>query len=170
MMRFRQHVTQPEDASPYIDYIHAVAEFQFGSDVASCLFKGGLAFRIQRSVNTWRIRNVLLPNNSLFLVLRAQDNLFSLTLKAGEKIKECLPFPRLRVVVRDEIQEVLKKQGNVFAKHVVDVDRGLRAGDEAIVVTSKDQLIAVGKMRLSGEEVTEYKKGVALTVRERLKT
>ncbi|EHP69475.1 MAG: PUA domain-containing protein [Metallosphaera yellowstonensis] len=170
MIRFKQHVTQPEDATPYIDYIHAIAEFQFGSEIASCLFKSGLTFKIQRSVNTWRIRNVLLSDNSLFLVLRAQDNLFSLTLKAGEKIRECVPVPRLRVIIKEEVKDILKKQGNVFAKHVMEADTSLRAGDEAIVVTTKDELIAVGKMRLSGEEVTEYKKGVALTVRERSKT
>jgi uncharacterized protein with predicted RNA binding PUA domain len=81
-----------------------------------------------------------------------------------------VPVPRLRVIIKEEVKDILKKQGNVFAKHVMEADTSLRAGDEAIVVTTKDELIAVGKMRLSGEEVTEYKKGVALTVRERSKT
>lgn len=50
-----------------------------------------------------------------------------------------------------------------------NVDRKLRAGDEALVVNGDDELLAIGKMRLSGEEVMEYKRGVALTVRERWK-
>lgn len=78
-------------------------------------------------------------------------------------------FPSLRVVVRKEVEDAILREGNVFAKHVENVDRRLRAGDEAIVVNKDDELLAIGKMRLSGEEVMEYKRGVALTVRERWK-
>nr|MCG2889120.1 pseudouridine synthase [Sulfolobales archaeon] len=40
-----------------------------------------------------------------------------------------------------------------------------RAGDEVVVVDENDALVAVGKMRVSGEEVKQYKRGVAVNVR-----
>ncbi|MCH1771769.1 MULTISPECIES: PUA domain-containing protein [Metallosphaera] len=165
--RYRQFVTEPEDALPYLEVLKAIADYQFGIGIGNCLFDQD-SFRIQRSVNTWRIRNVL-SKDGLFLVLRPQDGLFSLTINAGMRLKECAPFPSLRVMVRKEVEDAILKEGNVFAKHVENVDRKLRAGDEALVVNGDDELLAIGKMRLSGEEVMEYKRGVALTVRERWK-
>ncbi|WP_252896504.1 PUA domain-containing protein [Metallosphaera hakonensis] len=154
--KYKQFVTDPEDALPYIEYLKYLADYQFGAEVGNCLFGSNKAFKIQRSVNTWRIRNVL-SEDGLFLVLRPQDGLFSLTLASGVSIKECLPSPKLRVIVKDEVASVILEEGNVFAKHVKNVDKSLRNGDEAIVVSEDDKLLAVGKVRLSGEEMMEYK-------------
>ncbi|MEM3292633.1 MAG: PUA domain-containing protein, partial [Saccharolobus sp.] len=54
---------------------------------------------------------------------------------------------------------------NVFAKHVIAVDSSIRSGDEVIIVNENDKLIALGKAKLSGEEMLEYKKGVAVYVK-----
>ncbi len=55
---------------------------------------------------------------------------------------------------------------NVFAKHVVEADKELRPQDEVIVVDEEDNLVAVGKAVLSGEEMKVFKHGVAVKVRK----
>ncbi|MEM3606959.1 MAG: PUA domain-containing protein, partial [Candidatus Bathyarchaeia archaeon] len=54
---------------------------------------------------------------------------------------------------------------NVFAKHIIEVDDALRPQDEVIVVDENDNLVAVGKAVLSGEEMKSFKHGVAIKVR-----
>lgn len=153
-----------------IEYLYDVASYQFGYDVGECIFlNSNYSFYIQRSVNTGRIRNVLDESKRLFLVLRAQDNLFSLTINAAKRIISCTNSPRLRVIVENSIAEAIRKSGNVFCKHVKNIDKSLRAGDQAIVVNERDNVIAVGRLKLSAEEIMEYKRGVALVVKERVK-
>uniref|UniRef100_A0A0F2LV78 Pseudouridine synthase n=1 Tax=Candidatus Aramenus sulfurataquae TaxID=1326980 RepID=A0A0F2LV78_9CREN len=114
------------------------------------------------------MRNVL-KDNILYLVLKAQDNLFSLTDSSSLTIKECTKIPEYRVVVPNDIAEVIREGGNVFSKHVIQADKSLRAGDYVLVVNEEDRLIAYGKMKVSGEEAIEYKKGVAVNVKGRIK-
>ncbi|MBW9140540.1 MAG: pseudouridine synthase [Candidatus Aramenus sp.] len=162
-------VTKPESLMDFdFIYLKAIAEYQFDRNVADCLFPEKSLFSVQRSLNTWRIRNVL-KDNILYLVLKAQDNLFSLTDSSSLTIKECTKIPEYRVVVPNDIAEVIRKGGNVFSKHVIQADKSLRAGDYVLVVNEEDQLIAYGKMKVSGEEAIEYKKGVAVNVKGRIK-
>ncbi|WP_338604772.1 PUA domain-containing protein [Sulfolobus tengchongensis] len=142
-----------------------MAEYQFDYSVARCLFPDDHSFFIQRSLSTGKIRNILNNNRELYLVLRAQDVLYSLTLISGSVLKSCTKFPEYRVVVPNDIEEFIKNGRNVFAKHVIEVDRRIRAGDEVLVVNENDKLIAIGKAKLSGEEMMEYKRGMAVHVK-----
>ncbi len=165
----KEFVTYPEKVSNLdFFYLKSIFAYQFGQDIADCVFDNSSPLFIQRSIYTNRIRNVIV-NDNLFLVLRAQDNLFSLTLKSAEKIKECSKSPRFRVIIPFDIANFVKNSGNVFAKHVINVDRSLRAGDQVIVVDNNDNIIAVGRLKLSAEEIIEYKRGVAVIVKERNK-
>ncbi len=167
--RLEKFVTNPESVMDFdFVYLKAIAEYQFDPNVADCLFPDKSLFSIQRSLNTWRIRNVL-RGNRLYLVLKAQDNMFSLTELSSQTIKECTKIPEYRVIVPKDIGDAIRKGGNVFAKHVIQVDKSLRAGDYVLVVNEEDELLAYGKMRLSGEEVIEYKKGMAVSVKGRIK-
>ncbi len=166
----KQFVTDPQQLIEFdFIYLKNIAEYQFGQDIANCLFPEKSSFLIQRSLNTWRIRNILNKDNSLYLVLRAQDNLFSLTNISANIIKECSKPPDFRVIVSNDIGKVIREEGNVFAKHIMKIDRRLRSGDNVIVVNEEDELIAYGRMKISGEEAIEYKRGVAVNVKGRLK-
>ena len=76
------------------------------------------------------------------------------------------PYPRHRVVVLDEVSEFIARGRSVFAKHVVDVDRKIRANDEVLVVNTKDELLATGRAVLSAFEMLEVERGVAVKVRQ----
>ncbi|BDC19289.1 PUA domain-containing protein [Acidianus sp. HS-5] len=165
----KEFVTYPERVSNFdFFYLRNIFAYQFSQDIAECVFDNLPSFFIQRSINTNRIRNIIV-NNELFLILRAQDNLFSLTLDSAEKIKECSKSPRFRIIIPFDIANFVKNSGNVFAKHVINVDRSLRAGDQVIVVDESDNIIGIGRLKLSAEEIIEYKRGVAVIVKERNK-
>ncbi|AWR97249.1 pseudouridine synthase [Acidianus sulfidivorans JP7] len=165
-----EFVTEPKRATKKeIEYIQDIFSYQFGYDLSDCVFSQYNNFYIQRSINTNRVRNILDDKKNLFLVLRAQDNLFSLTINAADKIVECSKPLKLRLVVSNEIAKAVQNSGNVFCKHVKSIDLSLRAGDQGIVVNDNDKVIAIGRLKLSAEEIMEYKRGVALVVKERIK-
>jgi len=166
----KQFVTEPQELIDFdFIYLKNIAEYQFGQDIANCLFPDKSIFFIQRSLNTWRIRNILNKDNSLYLILRAQDNLFSLTNISANIIKECSKPPDFRVIISNDIGRIIREEGNVFSKHIIKIDKRLRSGDDVIIVNEEDELIAYGRMKISGEEAIEYKRGVAVNVKGRLK-
>jgi uncharacterized protein with predicted RNA binding PUA domain len=166
-MIFKDNLLPPEPLNDF-DFVilKRIAEYQFFSRaVSDCLFPRPSDFLVQRSSTTGKIRNVLTKDGKLYLVLRAQDLLFSLNWESANVIRNCTRRPELRVVIPSEVKEFVMEGKNVFAKFVLDVDLRLRSGDEVLVVTEEDELVAVGRMRLSGEEVKQYKRGVAVNVR-----
>jgi uncharacterized protein with predicted RNA binding PUA domain len=152
-----------------IEYLWQIAEYQFNRQVADCLFSSkNFLIRIIKSTN--RIRYIYLEDKKSYLILRAQDNLFSLTLLSAEVIKECVKPIGYRALVMDEVKEFISKGKNVFAKHILKVDKSLRPGDEVIIVDSNDNLLGIGKMKLSGEEILEYRRGVGIIVKRGVKS
>jgi uncharacterized protein with predicted RNA binding PUA domain len=58
------------------------------------------------------------------------------------------------------------KGGNVFARHVLGVDPEIRAGEEVLVVDSRDRLLATGTAVLAPEEMLQIKRGLAVQTRK----
>lgn len=152
-----------------IEYLRAIASFQFSSEISLCLFPQNKTFLIQKSLNTNRIRNILTSDRKLYLVLRAQDNLFSLTEISGEVIKSCSSPPAFRFVIKNDVSQFIREGKNVFCKFVVEADKNIRSGDEVLVVDEQDNLLGVGRAKVSGEEVKQYKRGLAVIVKRGIK-
>ncbi|WP_245618896.1 PUA domain-containing protein [Methanogenium cariaci] len=76
-----------------------------------------------------------------------------------------MPAPVYRVAVTEEVAEFMMKGKNAMAKHVTAADPGIMAGDEVLVVTGDDQLIATGNALLSGDEMMAFNYGGAVQVR-----
>lgn len=72
---------------------------------------------------------------------------------------------RLWVRVLEEAVPFVTEGRNVFAKHVVDADKEIRPQEEVIVINGKDEVLAVGRAILTGEEMKAFKRGVAVRVR-----
>ncbi|MBB5253117.1 PUA domain-containing protein [Sulfurisphaera ohwakuensis] len=152
-----------------INYLRYIAMYQFSLKVASCLFPEDSTFFIQRSLTTNRIRNILTEDKKLFLVLRAQDNLFSITEISGQIIKNCTSPPSFRFIIKNEVAGFIREGRNAFCKFVINSDPSIRAGDEVLVVDEQDNLLAVGRAKVSGEEVKQYKRGLAVIVKRGIK-
>jgi len=60
---------------------------------------------------------------------------------------------------------LIREGRNVFAKHVVKADPWIRPQDEVIVVNDRRELLAVGRAVLTGSEMTQFKRGIAVKTR-----
>ncbi len=142
--------------------VQVIADFQFGNGAGTVLFPEGCRFILSR---TGRIRQVTHDGKRLATV-RAQDGRLTLGIDGALRLIEALPPPAYRVVVQDEVAEFISQGKNTFARHVTAADPEIRAGDEVMVVTGDDSLLATGSAVLSGHEMLIFKYGVAVKVRQ----
>lgn len=142
--------------------IRGVAEYQFGVGIGSRLFP--VDVNITYSKRTGRIRHVYFKGE-LLATLRPTDGLFSLNVEGAKRLLKIAPKPKLRVVIQEEVSPFIRKGGNVFAKHVLEADYELLPKDEVIIVDNDDNILAIGKAVLNGQEMLSFKRGVAVKVR-----
>lgn len=142
--------------------LRVIADYQFGKGVGKALFPDSCRFILSSS---GRVRQVV-DNGVRIATLKADSGWFTLSIEGARRVKDVLPFPKMRVVVMDEVSEFIAAGKSVFAKHVVDVDKDIRANDEVVVVNTKDELLATGKAVLSAFEMLEMGRGMAVKVRQ----
>jgi uncharacterized protein with predicted RNA binding PUA domain len=142
--------------------VRVIADFQFGQGAGSALFPEGCDFILSR---TGRIRQITLKGKRLATV-RAADGRLTLGIEGAQRLLAGLPAPAYRVVMNDDVAEFVGQGKNAFARHVTGADPSIRAGDEVIVVSSGDNLLATGEAILSGKEMLVFKYGVAVKVRQ----
>ncbi|MCR6623388.1 MAG: pseudouridine synthase [archaeon YNP-WB-062] len=146
--------------------LRKIADYQFGEGIGSILFPDDIV--IEKSKKTGKMRKIIL-NGKVIATIRARDGLIALTIYGAEIIRSKTHPPKRRVMVINEVADVIKEGRNVFAKHVKNADPEIRPGEEVIVVNEKDELLAVGKALLNGEEMTLFRSGVAVKVRSGVK-
>jgi predicted RNA-binding protein (TIGR00451 family) len=142
--------------------IRSIANYQFEAPVGDKLFPTDVELRFSK--RTGRIRHIYY-NNRLLATLKPTDGLFSLTIHGAKRLWS-LASRIQKIIVRRDIEAFVKKGKNVFAKHVIHADDRIRAGDEVLVTNQDDVLLAVGKATLSGSEISAFKRGVAVKIRQ----
>jgi uncharacterized protein with predicted RNA binding PUA domain len=78
--------------------------------------------------------------------------------------------PRFTVTVLDGVSDFVANGKTVFCKHVVSCHKSLRPGEDVVVLNEKGSLLAVGKSVLPCELMKQFKRGVAVKVREGIKS
>ena len=141
--------------------IRAVAAYQFGRGAEKAFPPSIL---ILRSPNTHRIRHIF-DDGKLLATYRPKDGLLALTVDGGLALKRIFKAPKLRVKVTAGVEPFIRDGGNVFAKHVVQVDPELRPAEEVLVVDRRDRLLAVGRSFFNAAEMLSFKVGVAVKTR-----
>lgn len=147
--------------------ISAVAEYQFGKGASESLFAGNV--ELVKSKNTDKIRNVIVDGEHV-VSMRAEDGFFTLKAAGARRLLRSFPFPRLRVVVSDDSVPFNREGKNVMCGFVLDSDPELRPSDETIVVDKNDDLVAIGRIVLTRDESRSFQKGLAVRVRDGVKT
>jgi len=149
--------------------LRAILEHQLGvSGIGKRVFPDNILLKISR--NTGKIREVLTSSGEAIASVLASTYTFNLKLPAAKKIHEAVPSPKLRVVVVNEIAEDLVTYGSsVFARHILYVDESLRAGSEVLVVDENNNLLCVGRLILSPDEIVHFITGPAVKLRECVK-
>lgn len=141
--------------------IRVIADYQFGRGAWKAFPDSIL---ITRSPRTHKIRYIY-KDEKLLATLRAKDGYLALTVHGGQALQKLFKPPRLRVRVMPEVEEFIRKGGNVFAKHVVRVDPELRPEEEVLVVGRRDNLLAVGRSFFNAAEMMSFTVGMAVKVR-----
>jgi len=142
--------------------IRSVADYQFGRDAGKKLFPDDV--RIVYSKNTGKIRHIHLKEE-LLATLRPTTGLFVLTLAGAKRlVREVKPL-RYWVKIQDDAEPFVSKGRSAFAKHVIDADDEIRPQDEVLVINRENEVLAVGRALLSGKEMKEFSRGMAVRVR-----
>jgi predicted RNA-binding protein (TIGR00451 family) len=139
-----------------------VADYQFGKGAGRLLFPRNV--KIEYSKKTGRIRYVYL-NDARLATMRPTDGLFSLSLVGAQRLVRHRDRAKCIVTVKNDVAEFVAAGGDVFAVHVVNADDEIRSKDEVIIVNETGSILAVGRAVLSSEEMTAFKRGVAVRVR-----
>jgi uncharacterized protein with predicted RNA binding PUA domain len=142
--------------------VRVIAEYQFGRGAGEGLFPGECGFILSQ---TGRVRQVLLGDARL-ATIRASDGRLTLSYAGAGRLREAIPPPGYRVGIHPSVAEFIAKGKTAFAKHVVSADPGIRAGDEVLLVTGEDELLATGMALLSGAEMLSFNYGPAVKVRQ----
>jgi len=142
--------------------VRGVAEYQFGSGSGAALFPDGVSF--EHSKRTGKVRFIRL-GDVLIASLRPTDGLLTLTIAGAERLVSQVNPLGCTVTVLDEVGEFVSQGRNVFAKHVVDADDGVRPRDEVVVFDSNTKVLAVGRALLTREEMIAFGVGVAVKTR-----
>ncbi len=137
-----------------------IADYQFSGGTGSCLFSNEIDSSISRK--TGKVKEIREGGNYI-ATLNPKSGTFSLSLEGARRLLHKHGIPRATVM--SEFASLISKGGNVFAKHIIEADEGIRAGNEVIVLSEDSSLLAVGHSLLSGDEAKRFKRGIAIKVR-----
>ncbi|MCK9566095.1 MAG: pseudouridine synthase [Methanothrix sp.] len=139
-----------------------IADYQFGRGAGEALFPEDTTYSLSK---TRRLR-YLYSKKERIATVRASDNLLTLSMLGARRLHALMESPHLRVVASEDAAPFVAKGGNLFAKHVLSVDREIRAGEEVLVVDALDRLLATGTAVLAPEEMLQIKRGIAVAARK----
>jgi len=73
------------------------------------------------------------------------------------------------VVVDEHAEPFVRKGRNVFHGFILSVDKEVKQGDICLIYNQNGEYIAIGKAECEATEMTLFKKGIAIRVRDGLK-
>ena len=143
--------------------VRDTSRYWFGTDVFPDNIRG------ERSRKTGKLRSVK-SATKLLVTVRANDFMFLLH-DAAPSLHKKTKYPKHRVVMADnkEIQGLVSEGKTVFAPHIKDCDPDIIPGQQVLVVTKKDKLLAAGEAVLCAREMKELEHGMAVKTRWTIK-
>ncbi len=136
-------------------------DYEFGRGTSSAMPRIGLEFlhsrrsdRLKQVNHEGRIFAVIRPNGAIAL------SLYGAGLLASSKA-----FMQNSVTVSDDAAKFVRNGKSVFCKFVVKTGRHVLSGGEVVVLDTGRRPIAVGRAKIPGIYMREFKAGVAVKVR-----
>lgn len=133
--------------------VNSLACYQFGKKIASKLLENT---NIKGKYPYLKI----FENQKQLAMISPERGYVSLTLEGARKIKE---FKKFFVKISADFNLI----GSVFAPGVIDADESIREGDE-VLVFQKNNLIAVGVSKMSGDQMKKTNYGEAVNIRHKI--
>ena len=137
-------------------------EFVFGLRVP---YEELESYQYYYSRKTGRLRYVKNGEDVLF-TLRANGSIAPTIAGARLLISQSLKKAQFVIRVLDGVAQEISKGKTVFCKHVAGASNGLRSGQDVVVVSQNGTLLAVGNAVLAGPLMKQFKRGVAVKIRE----
>ena len=137
------------------------------------LFGVGISKHLPRDIQftfskrTGRIQHVY-QNDSLLCTLRTDGGL-AITPYFAQILMKSKKFRENCVEIDDDSKPFIENGNSVFSKHVVWCGKNILIGSD-VPVLYKNKVIAVGKAILSSSMINSLKKGVAIKIRDSLKS
>jgi len=142
--------------------LYCLADFQFGRGAGKALFPRNIDFTYSKYLN--RPKTVF-DSMGVIVTLSTKTGLLVLSLEGAKRLHRKVKPPRLRVVVQSNVGEFIRAGKSVFCKHVRNMDKSLRPGDEVLIVDRSDHLLGYGRLVLPPDLALGLRRGVAAKVR-----
>jgi len=136
-------------------------DYQFGRGASRALPKTGLKFFYSRRSD--RLKQVD-HDGTIFAVIRP-NGAAALSVYAASILAESKAFMRNSVAIKDDTVQFVRMGKSVFCKFVVAVGDHVLSGSEVVVTDEAGRPVAVGRAKLPGAFMREFKAGVAVKVR-----
>lgn len=171
MWPFGQHESPVEifrfDDRDYDDLetVRMLADYQFGYGVGIKLFPDNCT--VEKSRRTGRIRRIWLEGK-LLATVRPRDGFLLLQISAAIRLAEAIPGRRykVRLIPSSKVEERVAIGGDVLGWYILEADPLIVPGEVAVVLSSRGKVLAVGEALLSGIEMGDVNKGVAVKIRD----
>ena len=134
--------------------VKSILRFQFGKDAADKIMDDD-TYAIGK-YPYWK----LLRNKVQLGMISEERGMFSLTLDGAQILADC----GCNIVEMMDFE----LKGNLFAVGVIKADPSIRIGDEAVVLNN-GRVVGVGVAMMSGREMTDLKRGIAVKIRHKVK-
>ncbi len=136
-------------------------DYEFGAGTSRALPAEELQFFYSRKSD--RLKQVNLDGR-LFVVIRPSGAI-ALTFYAASVLASSRKFLENSVTVDDEAVPFVRRGRSVFCKFVVGVGRHVLPGGEVVVLDRKGRPVGIGRAKIPGRYMREFKGGVAVKVR-----
>jgi len=136
-------------------------DYEFGAGTSRALPSEGFEYLYSRRSD--RLKQVMYGRR-IFAVIRP-NGAIALSLYAAKLLASSKVFMQNSVTVSDEAAPFVRKGKSVFCRFVLSTGRHVPAGGEVVVLDRRGRPIAVGRAKLPGAYMREFKAGVAVKVR-----
>jgi len=142
-----------------INSVRSILTFQFGQEIADALMDGSYVIG---KFPYWKIfrDDPATKEKKQLGMFTAERGMLSLTIEGAEIIAGL----EKNIVEMNDFE----MKGNLFAVGVMNADPMIRPGDESIIVLN-GKVVAVGVALMSGREMVDLKRGIAVKVRHKIK-
>jgi predicted RNA-binding protein (TIGR00451 family) len=136
-------------------------DYEFGVGTSRALPRSGLDYFYSRRSD--RLKQVM-HDGKIFAVIRP-NGAIALSLRAAGILASSRAFMQNSVTVRDDAAQFVRNGKSVFCKFVTKTGKHVLPGGEVVVLDESGLPIAVGRAKLPGAFMREFKAGVAVKVR-----
>jgi uncharacterized protein with predicted RNA binding PUA domain len=136
-------------------------DYEFGKGTSQWVPADGLKFYYSRRSD--RLKQVT-HDGRLFAVIRPNGSV-ALSVYSAALLARSRAFLENTVTVSDDAASFVREGKSVFCKFVVKAGRRISTGGEVAILDGRGRVIGVGRARLPGIYMREFKAGVAVKVR-----